>query len=114
MKKIYPYAISPWEDRLQVTMKVEREMTTQWHQDLQGIIIAISSSERNGLIDIGGAICDTRIRKTQTKPFILSKTVGRETKQNLYTVVQVTPEFASSKMLRETIMSKCLSILCGL
>ena len=85
MEKIYPYAISPWEDRLQVTMEVEREMTTQWHQDLQGIVIAISSSERNGLTGIGGAICDTRICKTQTEPFILSKTIGRETKQNLYT-----------------------------
>ena len=66
-------------------MEVEREMTTQWHQDLQGIVIAISSSERNRLTDMGGAICDTRIRKTQTESFILSKTIEREIKQNLYT-----------------------------
>ena len=54
-------------------------------QDLQGIVIAVNSSERNGLIGMRGAICDTRISKTRTNPFTLSKTLGRETEQNLYT-----------------------------
>jgi hypothetical protein len=59
MEAIQPYIVMPWEDRIAVTINRDTEKAIEAANATQGILIATSSSERGGVIGIGGAIHDT-------------------------------------------------------
>jgi len=59
MEVIQPYVVTPWEDRLPATIDPDREKAIEVANSTQGILIATSSSERRGMVGMGGAIHDT-------------------------------------------------------
>ena len=59
IETIQAYPIQPWEKRIDVVIKPDRQEAAQAAKESQGIIIATCSSERNSIVGMGGAICDT-------------------------------------------------------
>ena len=78
MERIEPYTITPWEARMRVPIE-SREAPIA-----EGIHIATSSSARNGVVAMGGAIRDTTT-EVLDETVLYSMTVGPRTEQNPYT-----------------------------
>jgi ribonuclease HI len=85
MEVIQPYVITPWEERLSVTINPEIKEAVEVANTIGGIRIATSSSERKGVVGIGGAIHDTLGIVTSREPMTYSVTLGARTEQNPYT-----------------------------
>src|SRR2546429_1924682 len=85
MEVIQPYVITPWEHRVQGTIVSDRTQATEAASSTQGIVIATSSSERSGMVGMGGAIRDTLNHRLNGKPTTYSITLGERTEQNPYT-----------------------------
>lgn len=83
METIQPYAIPPWEDRVRAAREPDRKKATEATKKMQGILVATSSSERNGIVGMGGAIRDTLMNRPE--PTTYSITLGARTEQNSYT-----------------------------
>jgi hypothetical protein len=56
---IQAFAVPPWGKRIDIIVKPDHQEAAQTARDAQGIVIAVCSSEKNGLVGIGGAVCDT-------------------------------------------------------
>lgn len=64
IETIAAYPIAPWEKRITVTVELDHQKALKTTQDLENsdaIIIATSSSKRNGIVGIEVAIRDTTI-----------------------------------------------------
>ena len=85
MEVIQPYVVTPWEDRLPTTIDPDRDRAIEAANSTQGILIATSSSERRGVVGMGGAIRDTLSNMLNREPVIYSVTVGTRAEQNPYT-----------------------------
>ena len=85
MEVIQPYAAAPWEERLSTTITLDREKAVETANSTHGILIATSSSERKGIVGMGGAIHDTLSNEPNQKPITYSVTLGTRTEQNPYT-----------------------------
>jgi hypothetical protein len=85
MEVIQPYVVTPWEDRLPATIDPDREKAIEVANSTQGILIATSSSERRGMVGMGGAIHDTLGNTPNREPVIYSVTLGTRAEQNPYT-----------------------------
>jgi ribonuclease HI len=85
MEVIQPYAVTPWEERLSTTIAPDREKAVAAANSTHGIQIATSSSERRGIVGMGGAIYDTLSNEPNRKPVTYSTTLGLRTEQNPYT-----------------------------
>jgi hypothetical protein len=83
MEIIRPYVITPWEERL--VAKIDPEKAIDTAKATQGVCIATSSSERKGMVGMGGAIYDTLGIVTRREPITYAVTVGARTEQNPYT-----------------------------
>jgi hypothetical protein len=75
---IHPYALAPWEARVRVHIEDHETPVSE------GIQIATSSSARNGLVGLGGAVRDTTA-EVLDGPVLYSMTLGLRTDQNPYT-----------------------------
>jgi hypothetical protein len=84
MEVIQPYVVTPWEDRLSATINPDKEKAVKAANSTHGVRIATSSSERRGLVGIGGAIHDTLGIIPNGEPVIYSSTLGTRAEQNLY------------------------------
>jgi hypothetical protein len=62
MEVIQPFAVTPWEERVRTAIEPERKKATEAANSTQGILVATSSSEKNGMIGMGGAVHDTLTR----------------------------------------------------
>lgn len=72
---IRPCILAPWEKRVQVaTEDAAQRLEANW-----AVRIAISSSSRNGIVGMGGAI---RVQNDETQSF--SATLGKREEQNPY------------------------------
>jgi hypothetical protein len=85
MEIIQPYVVAPWEERLTTHIESNKEKAVLIANVIPGIRIATSSSERMGVVGMGGAICDTLGTTTSTEPITYSVTLGLRTEQNPYT-----------------------------
>jgi hypothetical protein len=85
MEVIQTYVVPPWEDRLSVTVDPDREKAIEATNSTQGILIATSSSERRGMVGMGGAIHDTLGNTPNREPVMYSVTLGTRAEQNPYT-----------------------------
>lgn len=85
MEVIQPFAVAPWEGRLSTTIAPDREKAVEAVNSTHGILIATSSSERKGIVGMGGAIHDTLHNEPNQKPVTYSITLGTRTEQNPYT-----------------------------
>ena len=75
METIRPCILAPWEKRVQaVTEDAAQRLEANW-----AVRIAVSSSSRNGVVGMGGAI---RIQNNETQSF--STTLGKREEQNPY------------------------------
>ena len=85
METIQPYVVAPWEKRIPVKIDHETEMALETAKAIQGIRIATSSSERNGVVGMGGVIYDTLSSRTNEEPITYAITLGTRMEQNPYT-----------------------------
>jgi hypothetical protein len=86
IETIQPFAVAPWEKRIGVIVKPDREEAAQVARDTLGIVVATCSSERKGIIGIGGAICDTTTTTPTDKAAIATyaATLGPRVRVNVY------------------------------
>lgn len=85
MKVIQPYVVTPWEDRLCATIELDKETAVETANLTNGIQIATSSSERRGIVGMGGVIYDTLGNMQNGEPITYSVTLRARTEQNPYT-----------------------------
>jgi hypothetical protein len=83
MEIIQPFLIAPWEARLGASIDSEKAVVTA--NATYGIRLATSSSERRGMVGMGGAIHDTLGIVTRGDPITYAVTLGAGTEQNPYT-----------------------------
>lgn len=85
MEVIQPYVVTPWEDRLPAAIDSDRKKAIEVANPTEGILIATSSSERRGMVGMGGAIHDTLGNTPNGELVIYSVTLGTRAEQNPYT-----------------------------
>lgn len=83
MEIIRPYVIAPWEERL--STKINPGKAVETANATYGICIATSSSERKGMVGMGGAIHDTLGMLTRREPTTYAVALGAREEQNPYT-----------------------------
>ncbi|KAM4056517.1 endonuclease-reverse transcriptase domain-containing protein [Hirsutella rhossiliensis] len=84
LEVIHEFALAPWIDRLHVAQ--ERDQVELVKPDeLDGIIIATSSSQRKGLVGMGGVVRDASHNSPGEALASYSATVGPSDEQNAYT-----------------------------
>ena len=86
IETIRPYAISPWERRMEVLVKSDHKEAAQVAKAALGIVVATCSSEKSGIVGMGGVICDTTTTESSdtacTATF--SATLGPRDRLNTY------------------------------
>ena len=85
MEIIQPFAVTPWEERIQTMIQPERERAVETANATKGMLASTSSSERNGKIGMGGFTWDTLLGRSIGVPYGYSVTLGARTEQNPYT-----------------------------
>jgi ribonuclease HI len=86
LETILPFLVPPWEKRMAVIVKPDQEEAGQLARDTQGIVVATCSSERKGIVGLGGAICDTTTIQPQDETTIATytTTLGPRHRVNIY------------------------------
>lgn len=84
VETIQEYAISPWEPRVPAIINPDSERAAEVANCISGICIATSSSERKGMVGMGGAIFDTYSRMPNGQPITFAITLGPRSEQNPY------------------------------
>lgn len=86
IETIQAFAVPPWEKRIDIIVKPDYQEAAQTARDAQGIVVATCSSGKNGIVGIGGAICDTTTtRSSNTAPTATyTVTLGLRDRLNLY------------------------------
>ncbi|KAH9203124.1 hypothetical protein DL95DRAFT_507440, partial [Leptodontidium sp. 2 PMI_412] len=84
VETIQEYAISPWEPRISAIINPDSERAAEAANCISGIRIATSSSERRGMVGMGGAIFDTYGRMPNGQPITFAITLGPRSEQNPY------------------------------
>ena len=84
VETIREYAISPWQQRIPAIIDRDSERAVEVANCTSGICVATSSSERKGMVGMGGAIYDTYSRMPSGQPITFAVTLGPRTEQNPY------------------------------
>jgi hypothetical protein len=84
VETIQEYAISPWEQRIPAIIHPDSERAVEVANCISGICIATSSSERKGMVGMGGAIFDTYGRMPNGQPVTFAVTLGPRAEHNPY------------------------------
>jgi len=85
VEAILPFSVSPWEKRIGVIVKPDQEEAGQLARDAQGIVAATCSSEKNGIVGLGGAIYDrTTTPPDETSIATYTATLGPRDRLNIY------------------------------
>ena len=82
IETIQAFAVPPWEKRIDIIVKLDHQEAAQTANDAQGIVVATSSSEKNGIVGIGGAIYNTTTTGSSIATF--SRTLGLRSNFNSY------------------------------
>jgi hypothetical protein len=83
LETIEAYTLAPWSERLRVAIGKNVEAITRIARAAQGILIATSSSCRDGVVGMGGATLDTAL--LDSAPVQYSVTLGSDSDQNPFT-----------------------------
>ena len=84
MEVIHEYALAPWSDRIQVVGEPDQvEVVTP--NEVEGIVIATSSSQRGGVVGMGGVVHDSTRNSPGEVLASYSVTLGPRDEQNPYT-----------------------------
>ncbi|KAM4061941.1 DDE superfamily endonuclease [Hirsutella rhossiliensis] len=84
LEVIREYAVAPWEDRIRVLCDLDDDQAAELVAKAQGIVVATSSSERRGVVGMGGCVRDTRVNNEQEALASYSITLGPREDQNPY------------------------------
>ena len=84
MEIIQPYVVAPWEGRIKAVIEPDKDKALAAADCTYGIRIATSSSERKGIVGMGGTICDTFGMVQNGELIRYSATLGKRTEQNPY------------------------------
>ena len=112
LETIQAYAVPPWQKRIDL-VKMDYQEAAQRARDAQGIVIATSSSEKNGIVGMGGAICDTTTTgSSETAPTAdYSVTLGPRNKTNPYIAELVAIATALKNLTELPVKNKVITIL---
>jgi hypothetical protein len=78
---INPFTLSPWEERIQT---ITEDLTATQSADNYNVRIAVSSSARNGVVGIGGAVSLPASVYGSPRLGTFSSTLGARSEQNPY------------------------------
>ena len=84
MEIIREYALPPWRNRIPVSCDPDRERAVEEAKRVNGIVIATCSSQRRGMVGMGGVVRDTAINKDDEVVASYSITLGLTEELNLY------------------------------
>ncbi|KAJ3453811.1 hypothetical protein MRS44_018443 [Fusarium solani] len=84
MEIIQEYALPPWRNRILVSCDPNRERTAEAPKRADGIVIATSSSQRGGMVGMGGVVRDTAINNADEVVASYSITLGSREELNPY------------------------------
>jgi ribonuclease HI len=82
---IHEYALPPWEPRLRPRLEADRGKAVELVNKASGIVIATGSSEKKGMVGMGGIGRDTLFSMTSETVANYSVTLGTREEQNPYT-----------------------------
>jgi ribonuclease HI len=85
MEIIREFALPPWTSRVPVLGKDDFAEAAKAPSEVEGIIIATSSSVKNGMVGMGGVVHDTTINGSGRVLASYSVTLGSRDEQNSYT-----------------------------
>lgn len=81
LETINPFILAPWKRRIQTIID---ETATELEQKCTAVCIAVSSSARNGVVGIGGAIEIQTSFKADETTTTFSSTLGLQNEHNAY------------------------------
>jgi hypothetical protein len=85
MEVIHEYALPPWTSRIPVVGEDDLAKAAKAPSDVEGIIIATSSSQKGGIVGMGGVVCDATRNGAGEVVASYSVTLGPGDEQNPYT-----------------------------
>jgi hypothetical protein len=120
IETIKAFAVPPWEKRIDIIVIPDHQEAAQAARDAQGIVVAVCSSEKNGIVGMGGAVCDTTTTGSSntapTTTYVV--TLGPRDKLNPYfaelIAISTALQFLAALQIRNrviTILSSNLSAL---
>jgi hypothetical protein len=86
IETIQPFAVAPWQKRIEIIVNPDHQEAAQMARDAQGILVATYSSEKNGMVRMGVAICDTTTTGSPDQAAIATytATLGTRDRLNVY------------------------------
>ncbi|KJZ72790.1 hypothetical protein HIM_07734 [Hirsutella minnesotensis 3608] len=82
---IHEYALPPWTPRIQVMLEGDKAKAVKAANDAKGIVIATSGSQRDGMVGIGGVVCNVNHDGPGVVLASYSVSLGTADEQNPYT-----------------------------
>ena len=94
MEIIQECALPPWRHRILASCDPNRETAVQAAKRVDGIVIATCSSQRGGMVDMGGVVRDMAINNADEVVASYSTTLGSREELNPYIAELGTIEMA--------------------
>ena len=103
----------PWEKRIDIIVKLNHQEAARTARDAQGIVVATCSSGKNGIVGMGGAICDTTTTgSSNTAPTATyTATLGLGEKFNPYFAELIAISIALRNLATLLIRNRIINIL---
>jgi hypothetical protein len=112
IETIQAFAVPPWEKRIDIIVKLDHREAAQTARDAQGIVVATSSSEKNGIVGIGGAIHDTTTGTPDIAPTATyTATLGPRDRLNPYFAELIAISTALRNLATLPIRNRVINIL---
>ncbi|KAM3502786.1 hypothetical protein MY11210_008956 [Beauveria gryllotalpidicola] len=91
---IHAYAVAPWHEHVRATTDADQMESSKIPDEVEGIIIATSSSQIGDHVGMGGVVCDTAINGVDELVASYSVLLGSRDEQNPYTAELAAMAFA--------------------
>jgi hypothetical protein len=115
IETIRAFTVPPWEKRIDIIVKLDHQEAARTARDAQGIVVATCSSGKNGIVGMGGAICDTTTTgSSNTAPTATyTATLGPKEKFNPYFAELIAIATALRNLAALPIRNRVINILSG-